>query len=153
MASEAKKKLTIWVKPRTDEYIRYQAQSKGLTVSEAADALLETAFREDSEISGAELISVSLKNEMRREFGGLSNRIASLLARAALESISTRYMVYQLIASTRGEPEAKSKNRAAWNYAVSQLRRPSQAFRDLLHEWREGELEDELSEDNGGEPS
>ncbi len=147
MASEVKQKLTIWVKPRTAEYIRHQSQSKGLTISEAADALLETAFRDDTEVSGAELISVSLKNEMRREFGGLSNRMANLLARAALEGISARYMAYQLLADSRGEEEAKAANRAAWNYAANQLKRPSAQFRELLQEWREGKLEDELETD------
>lgn len=146
MASEAKQKLTIWVKPRTAEYIRYQSQSKGVSISEAADALLETAFRDDAEISGAELISVNLKNEMRREFGGLSNRMANLMARSALESISARYMSYQLLRDARGEEEAKAANRAAWNFAVNQLKRPSAAFRELMQEWREGEVEDELSE-------
>ena len=147
MASEAKQKLTIWVKPRTAEYIRYQAQHKNLTISEAADALLETAFREDAEVTGAELISVALKNEMRREFGGLGNRMTNLLARAALEGISARYMAYQLLADGRGEEEAKAANRAAWNYAVNQLKRPSAPFRELLQEWREGQLEDELETD------
>ncbi len=46
-------------------------------VPEAAATLLETASREDAETSKAELISVSVENEMYREFGELSNRIGS----------------------------------------------------------------------------
>lgn len=142
----AKKKLTVWADPEVVSYLEYEAKDKAISMSEAANQLLKTAFVEDKEIAGAELISLSLRNEMRREFAGFSNRIASLMARAATEGIAARYLAFQVVAQQQGTEAAKGANRAAWSFAVNQLRKPSKEFRELVREWKEGEDEDGSSE-------
>ena len=141
--SPQKVKITVWANPDVVDYINHEAASRSITRSEAANALLETAFVESRDLVGAELISVALRKKLDQEFAGLANRLANLLARSALEAIAGRYMAYQAVAQLSGEDQAKGTNRAAWNFAVNQLRRPSREFRELLRAWREGELEDE----------
>ena len=138
----AKKKLTVWADPEVVTYLEYEAKDKAISMSEAANQLLKSAFVEDKEITGAELISLSLRNEMRREFGALANRVTSLMARAATEGIAARYMAYQVVAQEQGKDAANGANRAAWNFAVNQLRKPSREFRELVREWKEAEDED-----------
>jgi hypothetical protein len=133
----AKKKLTIWAEEDVVDYLNYEATSQNASLSEVANTLLKRAFIETKDLTGAELISVTLKNELNREFAGLANRIRSLMSRTALEAMSARYLAYQLVVEAKGEEAAKGMNRAAWNFAVNQLKNPSREFRELLRQWRE----------------
>lgn len=133
----AKKKLTIWVEEDVVDYLNYEASSTGVSLSETANTLLKRTFVETRDLTGAELISVTLKKEVQREFAGFANRVTSLMSRAALEALSARYLAYQLVVDAKGEEAAKGMNRAAWNFALNQLKNPSREFRELLRQWRE----------------
>lgn len=133
----AKKKLTIWVEEDVVDYLNYEASSTGVSLSETANTLLKRTFVETRDLTGAELISVTLKKEVQKEFAGFANRVTSLMSRAALEALSARYLAYQLVVDAKGEDAAKGMNRAAWNFALNQLKNPSREFRELLRQWRE----------------
>jgi hypothetical protein len=68
----------------------------------------------------------------------MSDRLAHLLARTALEAATARRLVFQLLAHSLTPAEAPRLNQAAWTGSVDALRKPAQGLRELLGPWDGG---------------
>ena len=61
-----------------------------------------------------------------------SNRVRQLLSRTALESIATREVAKITLQGYVGELNADKYSEQSWQYAVHQLKNPTQAMREAL---------------------
>ena len=129
----SKRKLTIWVDESTDQRVRDLAAMHNLTLSETAGSYLEQAIRAKAETLGMDLLTPIIEAAVRREVGRMSERLARLLARTALEAASTRRIVYnQLIRQGVDAETAKAINDQSWQRSVESLNKPLAAVDELI---------------------
>ena len=129
----SKRKLTIWVDESTDQRVRDLAAMHNLTLSETAGSYLESAIQAKAETLGMDLLTPIIEAAVRREVGRMSERLARLLARTALEAASTRRIVYnQLIRQGVDAETAKAINDQSWQRSVESLSKPLAAIDELL---------------------
>jgi hypothetical protein len=94
--------------------------------------ILERGLKERAETAGLGLLGPAVEAAMKREVGRMSDRLAHLLARAALESASTRRLVFQILARQLTAEDARRLNQAAWTSSVDSLRKPAEGLREIL---------------------
>jgi hypothetical protein len=139
----SKVKITTWVDERTAGIIRGLAVQQGVSVSELCAQLLRRGVEEDAAGGvGAEVLLPAVRASVRREVGRMSDRLAHLLARSALESAAARRVVYQLLVGELGPEDARHANEVAWTRSVESLKKPARGLREIL---------EEVSEDGAGE--
>ena len=78
------------------------------------------------------LLGLAVQGVVKREVGRMSDRLAHLLARTALEAATARRLVFQLLTRHLTPEEARRLNQAAWTGSVDSLRKPAQGLRELL---------------------
>ena len=74
----------------------------------------------------------AVRGAVRREVGRMSDRLAHLLARSALESATGRRLLFQLLAEEFGQEEANRRNRATWTAGVQSMKKPAEGLREIL---------------------
>jgi hypothetical protein len=111
------------------------AAQQGASVSEMCAQLLRRGVEEDAAGGvGAEILLPAVRASVRREVGRMSDRLAQLLARSALESAAARRVAFQLLAEELGVEEANRRNKAAWKGSVESLKKPAEDLREILEE-------------------
>ena len=90
------------------------------------------ALKERAETAGLGLLSPAVQGVVKREVGRMSDRLAHLMARTALESATARRLVFQLLVRQFTTEEARRLNQAAWTGSVDSLRKPTQGLREIL---------------------
>src|SRR5690349_11835177 len=96
--SVAKKtKVTTWVTYDAHRALRDVAAVHELTVSQVAAEILERGLRERAETAGLGMLGPAVESVVKREVGRMSDRLAHLLARTALESATARRLIFQLL--------------------------------------------------------
>lgn len=129
----AREPLTIWVEPNARKTLCNLAASQRVSVSKVAAAFLEQAVNNHAESVGAELVVPAVEAAVRREVAGMSDRLARLQARTALESATSRRLLFNLLLVSGYQPqEARGLNDAAWQKAVESLKRPLEAIQEVL---------------------
>jgi hypothetical protein len=128
----AKTKVTTWVGRDVLRSLRDLAAAHHLTVSQVAAEILERGLREQAETAGLGLLGPAVQGAVKREVGRMSDRLAHLLARTALESATARRLVFQLLTRYLTPEEARRLNQADWTGSVDSLRKPAQGLRELL---------------------
>ena len=127
-----KTKITTWVTRDALRSLRDLAAAHKLTVSQVAADILERGLRERAETAGLGLLGPAVQGVVRREVGRMSDRLAHLIARTALESATARRLVFQLLVRQLTTDEARRLNQAAWTGSVDSLRKPSEGLREIL---------------------
>ena len=108
-------------------------QRRNVSASAVAAAYLERAVNDHAETVGAELVVPAVEAAVRREVAGMSDRLAQLQARTALESATARRLLFNLLLESGYRPdEARGLNDAAWQKSVESLKRPLEAIHELL---------------------
>ena len=116
------------------------AQVHNLSRSAVVAEQLERALRDRQETVGLDLIVPRLEEAIRRETARMSDRLAQLTRRTALEAATVRSLVYsELVHKTTAET-AEVMHKAAYAAARERLKQPVQA-------WSEG---DEHGRHQGG---
>jgi hypothetical protein len=128
----AKTKVTTWVGRDVLRGLRDVAAAHHLTVSQVAAEILERGLKEQAETAGLGLLGPAVEGVVKREVGRMSDRLAHLLARTALEAATARRLVFQLLTRHLTPEEARRLNQAAWTSSVDSLRKPAQGLRELL---------------------
>ena len=129
----AREPLTLWIEPKSRKTLCDLAASRNLSVSKVAAAYLERAVNDHAESVGAELVVPAVEAAVRREVAGMSDRLARLQARTALESATARRLLFNLLLASGYESgEARGLNDAAWQKAVESLKRPLEAIQEVL---------------------
>ena len=128
----AKTKVTTWVGRDVLRSLRDVAAAHHLTVSQVAAEILERGLKQRAETAGLGLLGPAVEAAIKREVGRMSDRLAHLLARTALESATTRRLVFQILARQLTTEEARRLNQAAWTSSVDSLRKPAEGLREIL---------------------
>jgi len=128
----AKTKVTTWVGRDVLRSLRDVAAAHHLTVSQVASEILERGLREQAETAGLGLLGPAIEGVVKREVGRMSDRLAHLLARTALEAATARRLVFQILVRQFTAEEARRLNQAAWTGSVDSLRKPAQGLQALL---------------------
>ncbi len=127
-----KTKVTTWVTRAALRDLRDLAAAHQLTVSRVAADILERGLKERAETAGFGLLGPAVEGAVKREVGRMSDRLAHLIARTALESATARRLVFQLLVRQLTTDEARRLNHAAWTGSVDSLRKPAEGLREIL---------------------
>lgn len=127
-----KTKLSIWVEETTATKLRGLAANEGITVSEFGGLLLTRALTAHADGIVMDAAGARLERMVRQEIVSMSDRLAGLTVRAALEAGAGRLMLYTTLAEQLGDDAARELERGSWAAAKARLRAPSQAVRELL---------------------
>jgi len=132
----SKRKLSIWVEDDLADRIQAMAKVERLTVSQFGAQMLERSVTQWADNMGWDMVGIRVQDTVAREVGRMSDRLANLMVRAALESTATRAVVYNdrmRVARTDQEREdVKRANSQAWTYAIDRLKSPVAAVAELL---------------------
>jgi hypothetical protein len=128
----SKEKLTVWVNPEVSKAVRSMAAAQGVTVSQMSARLLELGSRDQVELAGLGVLVPALENAVERASARVGDRLARLMATAALESTASRREQYQILIEMFGAERAKRINEAAYKTSLDRLRTTSQGVRELL---------------------
>ena len=147
----SKVKITTWVDEGTAKVLRGLAAQHGVSLSEVCARNLRRSVEDHAEGVGAEIVVPAVRAAVRREVGRMSDRLAHLLARSALESAAGRRVAYQILVGELGAEGARDANEAAWKGSVASLKRPAQGLREILGELaaEDGRRADESSVEPG----
>lgn len=127
-----KTKVTVWLEDSTLKVIDENAQANSLSRSAVVSEYLMRALKDQAEASGLELIVPALKEALRKEVGSMSDRLAHLLVRAALEAATTRSLVYNEVVHRAGTEVAQATHKEAYSASVARLKKPSAGLLELL---------------------
>ncbi len=127
-----KTKVTTWVTRDAYQALREVATVHNLTISQVAAEILDRGLRERAETAGLGLLGPAVEAVIKREVCRMSDRLAHLLARTALESATARRLIFQLLVRQLTLEEAKHLNQAAWTSSVDTLRKPAQGLNEIL---------------------
>lgn len=143
--SQKKRPVTAFLEPDVYERIKGMAAEEELTVSETINALLKRAVMHKDTGRWYDLFGPAIENRISREMQGMSNRLAHLLARTALESTAsremlTRFMLADMVGPTgvysgqqdKAVTAVKQVREQSWNHAVKDLKKPSEGVREIL---------------------
>jgi hypothetical protein len=127
-----KTKVTTWITRDALRGLRDLAAAHHLTVSRVAADILERGLNERAETAGLGLLGPAVEGVVRREVSRMSDRLAHLIARTALESATARRLIFQLLVRQLTTDEARRLNQAAWTGSVDSLRKPAEGLQEIL---------------------
>jgi hypothetical protein len=90
--------------------LKHIATQEGLSMSATGAALLEAAIRQKLHIQQGVLLQPLVKQAIRDQMQGLSNRLAWLMARNVFASEHTRSLVTNILSRQPGMTEEKLKD-------------------------------------------
>jgi hypothetical protein len=102
--------LDLWVQPVIKTELKHIATQEGLSMSATGAALLEAAIRQKLHIQQGVLLQPLVKQAIRDQMQGLSNRLAWLMARNVFASEHTRSLVTNILSRQPGMTEEKLKD-------------------------------------------
>src|ERR671914_1166579 len=102
--------LDLWVNPIVKAELQRLAEQEGLSVSATGAALLEGALRQKLHLQQGVLLQPLIKQTIRDQMQGISNRLAFLLARNAFSSEQTRSLATNILGRQQGMTEETLKN-------------------------------------------
>ena len=131
-----KTKVTTWITHDALRSLRDLAAVHQLTVSQVAADILERGLKERVETAGLGLLGPSIQGVVKREVGRMSDRLANLIARTALEAATARRLVFQLLVRQLTTDEARARPNCPplpllRGPAVAQRRVPAEAGHHL----------------------
>ncbi len=94
--------LDLWVSPIVKAELKRIADQEGLSMSATGAALLAGAIRQKLHLQQGVLIAPLIKQAIRDQMQGISNRLAFLLARTAFSSEQTRSLVTNVLGRQSG---------------------------------------------------
>jgi hypothetical protein len=112
--------LDLWVKPIVKAELQRLAEQEGLSVSATGAALLEGALRQKLHLQQGVLLQPLIKQAIRDQMQGISNRLAFLLARNAFSSEQTRSLVTNILGRQSGITEEELKTILAMTKRTAQ---------------------------------
>jgi hypothetical protein len=102
--------LDLWVNPIVKAELQRIAGQEGLSMSATGAALLEAAIRQKLHIQQGVLLEPLVKQAIRTQMQGISNRLAFLMARNAFSSEQTRAIATNILGRQQGVTEEALKN-------------------------------------------
>ena len=139
--------LDLWVNPIVKAELQRIAAQEGLSMSATGAALLEGALRQKLHIQQGVLLQPLIKQAIRDQMQGISNRLAYLLARNAFSSEQTRSLVTNILGRQSGITEEELKTILAMTKRTAQgnLTRRNPELEELItaiKQWLDHEEEE-----------
>lgn len=128
----AREKLTIYVSSDVAARIRGRAEQEGVSLSEIGEQLLNRAVLERAESDWWAYAGARVSQVVREEVRGMSDRVAILVARSAIEAGMSRNLLTASLAEEKSREVVQDWVSRAEQSAVDRLRKPSQGVRELL---------------------
>lgn len=127
-----REKLTVYVSPDVAARIRGRAEQEGVSLSEIAEQLLNRAVLERAESDWWAYAGARVSQVVREEVRGMSDRIAVMMARTAIEAGMSRNLLTASLAEEKSREVVQDWVSRAEVAAVDRLRKPSQGVRELI---------------------
>jgi hypothetical protein len=102
--------LDLWVSPIVKAELQRLAEQEGLSMSATGAALLAGAIRQKLHIQQGVLIAPLIKQAVRDQMQGISNRLAFLLAPNAFSAEQTRALATNILGRQDDITEEELKN-------------------------------------------
>jgi hypothetical protein len=102
--------LDLWVSPIVKAELQRIAEQEGLSMSATGAALLEGAIRQKLHLQHGVLLQPLIKQAIRDQMQGISNRLAFLLARNAFSAEQTRGIAANILGRQSGMTEEELKH-------------------------------------------
>lgn len=129
---EAPKKVMVTLAAHHAEQLQRIADENGTYLATVCANILERYVFEEQGILASDILKNAVTETIHREMTSHSNRVRQLLSRTALESIATREVAKITLQGYVGELNADKYSEQSWQYAVHQLKNPTQAMREAL---------------------
>ena len=147
-----KVKTTVWLEDKYVAIVDDLAQTNGLSRSAVIADYLERSLRDKGEQAGLDLIVPVLREDIRKQFSSLGDRITGLLYRTALESATGHSLIYNESVHRLGETHAKTLHHQAHQAALGRIKHPIEALEKVKGE-SNGSRQSELSQSDTTEPN
>src|SRR5918999_5339263 len=139
--------LDLWVNPIVKAELQRIAEQEGLSLSATGAALLEGALRQKLHLQQGVLLQPLIKQAIRDQMQGISNRLAFLLARTAFSSEQTRFIATNILGRQSGMTEETLKNILAMTKRTAQgnLTRRNPELEELIvavKQWKDQEAQE-----------
>lgn len=142
------RKVSMVLPPEVAERVERLAVTRGTSMSKICVELIlagESAVHDQARRDAVAVLQEVLENsqkknkeDVERAIRMMSGRLANLLARTALEAISTRYASLYALAETVQWEKVKAINEKSWENAVGSLNKPSNKIREAMQLLLEG---------------
>lgn len=142
------RKVSVVLPPEVAARVERLAVTRGTSLSKvcvdlilAGEGVVHDQARQDAVAVLQDVLESSQKRnkeDIERAIRMMSGRLANLLARSALESISARYAFMHGLAENVEWSKVREINQNAWQNAVSTLNKPSNSVREGLKLLLEG---------------
>jgi len=109
---------TIRMTPKVEKKIRELSERENVPFSHTVERLLDLALYERKETLGVSLVDSAINKIMARHFKTLGDRIARMVSRTLLESITTRSLVVQLLVQEIGKEKTQEFSKLAYQDAI-----------------------------------
>lgn len=134
-------RVCISIPEEVENGIKREATEQGVSFSSLASDYLEFGVKARRELGLTELLGPKLQATIKQEFRGLADRLANLMSRAALETTSTKELLFQLLVKEFGAEKSLRYRDKAWQIAVDELKKPLESLLTLMKD--NGELDGE----------
>jgi hypothetical protein len=143
LTTSGKRKVSLVLEPELGDRLERLALLRNQSLNKLCAELIvagESLIHEEARADAVgvsegklEAYRVELEGVVRVEVGRMSGRLASLLARTALEATATRALQLQVLhLEPRTKQDAPRLKEAAWKSAVGSLKDPSPLLRESL---------------------
>jgi len=113
------------------------AAEHGVKLSTFCANLLERYSMEDRDMMTSEILKTAVVETVHRELAEQHNRVRSLFARTALESIATRHLARVTLQALLRDTKADKYDKEAWEHAVKALSHPTPAVKAAIQQLSE----------------
>lgn len=137
------KRVTLSLAAHHAAELERLAEAHDVKLSTFCANLLERYSLEKQGTLASDILKTAVVETVQREMGEHHNRVRSLFARTALESIATRQLARMTLQALLRENKADTYNEQAWEYAVHVLKNPTPAIREAI-----GQLSESISQDD-----
>jgi hypothetical protein len=141
--AQAPRRVTLSLAAQHAAELERLAAAHDVKLSTFCANLLERYSMEDRDMMTSEILKVAVVETVHREMAEHHNRVRSLFARTALESIATRQLARVTLQALLKNDRADTYNEEAWEYAVHVLKNPTPAIKAAI-----GQLSESISNDD-----
>jgi hypothetical protein len=128
-----KVRVCITLSSDLDTTLRQLARDQHTSYSALVDEYLGFALFTKEEKLATELLGPRLQTTIRKEVRMMADKMFHFLSRAALDSATSKQLVFQLLVKEFGSERAFDFRDQAWKVSLDDLKKPLEAFESILN--------------------
>jgi hypothetical protein len=126
-------KVSITLSSDLDATLKQLAKDRNTSYSSLVDEYVGFALLVKEEKRSTEMLGPKIQMTIKKEVRAMANRMAFLLSRAALESATSKQLVFQLLVKEFGAEKAFAFRDKAWQVSVDDLKKPLKALEEITN--------------------